>query len=74
MAPSDHFIPNTKAFHEAVMSGIKEVENGNFVTFGIKPTHPETGYGYLELERLDKDKNSKILQFIENQINIWQKN
>lgn len=65
VAPSDHFIPNTKAFHEAVISGIKEVENGNFVTFGIKPTHPETGYGYLELERLEKYKNSKILKFIE---------
>ena len=47
------------------MRGIKDVENGNLVTFGIKPTHPETGYGYLELEKLDATKNSKILQFIE---------
>ena len=29
-------------------------------TFSIKPTHPETGYGYLELEKLDENLSSII--------------
>lgn len=51
VAPSDHVIPDTDAFHEAVKKGLNEVAGGKLVTFGITPTHPETGYGYLELSR-----------------------
>ena len=51
VAPSDHIIPNKKVFHEAVQIGLKQAENGKLVTFGITPTHAETGYGYLELAR-----------------------
>ena len=49
VAPSDHVIPNTDAFHHAVEKGLERVADGKLVTFGITPTHPETGYGYLEL-------------------------
>ena len=49
VAPSDHVIPDTDAFHQAVRKGLDQVTNGKLVTFGITPTHPETGYGYLEL-------------------------
>ncbi len=37
------------------------------VTFGIKPTHPETGYGYLELstDPLDEDGSSDLKAFVE---------
>ena len=49
VAPSDHIIPDTDAFHQAVRKGLDQVTNGKLVTFGITPTHPETGYGYLEL-------------------------
>ena len=49
VAPSDHVIPDTAAFHEAIKVGLSHVQNQKMVTFGIKPTHPETGYGYLEL-------------------------
>ena len=49
VAPSDHIIPDKEVFHEAVEIGLKHVENGKLVTFGVAPTHPETGYGYLEL-------------------------
>ncbi len=49
VAPSDHVIPDITAFHAAVAKGVVAVDNGQIVTFGITPTHLETGYGYLEL-------------------------
>ncbi|SNY90740.1 mannose-1-phosphate guanylyltransferase / mannose-6-phosphate isomerase [Cohaesibacter sp. ES.047] len=50
VAPSDHVIPDAPAFREAVCAGVEAALSGNLVTFGIKPTYPETGYGYLEVE------------------------
>ncbi|KCZ49376.1 mannose-1-phosphate guanylyltransferase/mannose-6-phosphate isomerase [Hyphomonas pacifica] len=49
VAPSDHVIPDALAFHKAVAAGCKAAAKGDLVTFGIKPTYAETGYGYLEL-------------------------
>ncbi|SIO02925.1 mannose-1-phosphate guanylyltransferase/mannose-6-phosphate isomerase [Vannielia litorea] len=51
VAPSDHLIPEPGAFREAVAAGLAAAEEGKLVTFGIAPTHPETAYGYLELEQ-----------------------
>ncbi|WP_226783028.1 mannose-1-phosphate guanylyltransferase/mannose-6-phosphate isomerase [Oceaniglobus trochenteri] len=48
-APSDHLIPDTAAFDRAVHHGLDAIRQGRIVTFGIAPTRPETGYGYLEL-------------------------
>lgn len=45
--PADHVISNNAAFQAAVSIGIPHAETGKLVTFGIKPTHPETGYGYI---------------------------
>ncbi|KIC18719.1 mannose-1-phosphate guanylyltransferase/mannose-6-phosphate isomerase [Leisingera sp. ANG-DT] len=49
VAPSDHVVPDTAAFHAAVAKGLEAVAEGQLVTFGITPTHAETAYGYLEL-------------------------
>ena len=49
VAPSDHVVPDTEAFHAAVVKGLAAVNAGKIVTFGIQPDRPETGYGYLEL-------------------------
>ena len=49
VAPSDHVIPATDQYHAAIKVGLSHVQNQKMVTFGIKPTYPETGYGYLEL-------------------------
>ncbi|MDK3074522.1 mannose-1-phosphate guanylyltransferase/mannose-6-phosphate isomerase [Sedimentitalea sp. JM2-8] len=49
VAPSDHVVPDGAAFREAVRAGVPAARDGQLVTFGIKPTHAETGYGYLEL-------------------------
>ena len=45
--PSDHVIGDTDAFHAAVAAGAAAARRGALVTFGIKPTAPETGYGYI---------------------------
>jgi mannose-1-phosphate guanylyltransferase/mannose-6-phosphate isomerase len=49
VAPSDHVITDLAAFHAAVQKGAAAARAGAFVTFGITPDRPETGYGYLEL-------------------------
>jgi mannose-1-phosphate guanylyltransferase len=46
--PSDHTFANVPAFHQSVVVGIEAAKAGNLVTFGIVPTHPETGYGYVK--------------------------
>jgi mannose-1-phosphate guanylyltransferase/mannose-1-phosphate guanylyltransferase/mannose-6-phosphate isomerase len=46
--PSDHLIGDIKCFHRAVALGSQAAARGSLVTFGITPTAPETGYGYLE--------------------------
>ena len=49
VAPSDHVIPDDAAFRAAVLAAVPRALAGDMVTFGITPTRPETGYGYLEL-------------------------
>lgn len=49
VAPSDHVIPDAAAFRECVELGRAAAMAGKLVTFGVAPTHAETGYGYLEL-------------------------
>jgi len=50
VAPSDHVIPDAEAFRAALDAGTPAAQAGRLVTFGITPTHAETGYGWLELE------------------------
>ena len=45
--PADHVIQNVNAFQSAVSVGLKAAEQGKLVTFGVVPTKPETGYGYI---------------------------
>ncbi|MCC6737271.1 MAG: mannose-1-phosphate guanylyltransferase/mannose-6-phosphate isomerase [Bauldia sp.] len=45
--PSDHVIADTAAFHAAVATGAAAAAGGAMVLFGIPPTRPETGYGYI---------------------------
>ncbi len=49
VAPSDHVVPDAARFRLAVQAGAEAAGAGQLVTFGITPTHAETGYGYLEL-------------------------
>ncbi|HEX7966531.1 MAG TPA: mannose-1-phosphate guanylyltransferase/mannose-6-phosphate isomerase [Gammaproteobacteria bacterium] len=46
--PADHLVEDRDAFLKAVAVAAPEAEKGSFVTFGIVPTAPETGYGYIQ--------------------------
>jgi len=48
VTPSDHIIDNMERYEEAVMEAIEKASKGYIVTFGIVPTKPEVGYGYIE--------------------------
>ena len=48
--PADHVIGEVSRFRSAMAAGARLVEReGGLLTFGVQPTRPETGYGYLEL-------------------------
>ena len=46
---ADHLISDDAAFEKAVGQAAEQAQEGNLVVFGIRPTGPETGYGYLEV-------------------------
>jgi mannose-1-phosphate guanylyltransferase len=46
---ADHLISDDAAFAKAVAQASEQAQKGNLVVFGIRPTAPETGYGYLEV-------------------------
>ncbi len=48
LAPADHHIANADAFRRAVVAGAAAASKGAIVTFGVRPTEPHTGYGYIE--------------------------
>ena len=45
--PADHIISDVAAFRQEVVRGLDYAHAGKFVTFGIQPTRPETGFGYI---------------------------
>jgi mannose-1-phosphate guanylyltransferase/mannose-6-phosphate isomerase len=65
VAPSDHVVPDVEAFRAAVAKGMKAVEEGQLVTFGVRPTHAETAYGYLQVSTLSDGDPVKLERFIE---------
>ena len=46
--PSDHLVTDTPAFGDAVRQAVAFAQDGALVTFGIEPSRPETGYGYIQ--------------------------
>ncbi|MBL8899754.1 MAG: NTP transferase domain-containing protein [Planctomycetes bacterium] len=47
--PADHVITPVSAFRQRLEQAFALAHRGHLVTFGIRPTHPATGYGYIEL-------------------------
>ncbi len=56
---ADHLIADQVSFQQAVFEAVELAKKGKLVTFGIQPSAPETGYGYIEAE------GNKVLRFIE---------
>jgi mannose-1-phosphate guanylyltransferase len=48
--PADHVIEDVNTFSRAVDVGVASAAHGILVTFGVVPTYPHTGYGYIESE------------------------
>ncbi len=54
VAPSDHLIMNEQGFIDTINVGLDFVErSNNLLTLGIKPSRPETGYGYIQIDEGD---------------------
>jgi mannose-1-phosphate guanylyltransferase/mannose-6-phosphate isomerase len=47
LLPSDHIVPRVAEFHDAIAKAVRAAESGFLVTFGITPSAPHTGYGYI---------------------------
>jgi mannose-1-phosphate guanylyltransferase len=62
--PADHLIEDTSEFTNNINKAFKECKNNSIVVFGIQPSVPETGYGYIEVDNISKDIQ-KAKQFIE---------
>ena len=53
VSPSDHLISDEVEYQKAISKGIEFAKQGYMVTFGIEPTEPHTGYGYIEANGFD---------------------
>ncbi|MYA40144.1 MAG: mannose-1-phosphate guanylyltransferase [Acidimicrobiia bacterium] len=47
--PTDHLVADVEAFRAAIREGVSPAEQGELVIFGIPPTHPHPGLGYMEV-------------------------
>lgn len=67
VAPSDHVIPDINEFHKAVSVGLSYAQCGKLVTFGVRPTHAATGYGYIKTSApaLDSFGVTDVASFVE---------
>lgn len=65
ISPSDHLIKPIEDFQNLIMQAEQTAKQGNIVTLGIKPTKPETGYGYIEAAENKENMDVKVLSFKE---------
>ncbi len=62
---ADHVIQDISAFHQAIKIASEQAVNGKLVAFGIVPTHPYTGYGYIKTGGVPHDSVATIEKFKE---------
>ena len=67
LTPSDHFIVDERTFERQVFEALDFVSrNDDILSIGIKPTRPETGYGYIQYETINQeDQFHKVKTFVE---------
>jgi mannose-1-phosphate guanylyltransferase / mannose-6-phosphate isomerase len=63
--PADHVITDIEPFHSAIVQAEILAKQGCLVTFGIVPTHPETGYGYIMRDSVQQGGAYKVSAFVE---------
>lgn len=80
--PADHVIENRAAFFEAIEVGEAAAAEGRLVTFGVVPTYPHTGYGYIEADApsliaapitafVEKPDKAKAVSLLETNRFFW---
>jgi mannose-1-phosphate guanylyltransferase len=70
MLPADHYIPDSDAFVETLSVAARRAQRGDYlVTVGIRPTRPDTGYGYVYAQEAVKTDNGdqcyRVNRFVE---------
>ena len=62
---ADHVIQDVDAFHKAICIANQQAQSGKLATFGIVPTHANTGYGYIKLSKENSNGAHKVEEFVE---------
>lgn len=62
--PADHIIPDISAFVANALETARHAQLGQLVVFGIQPTVPETGFGYIEVAKVTANPQP-VLNFVE---------
>lgn len=62
---ADHVVLNKQAFQESIRNALSQAKLGYLVTFGIVPTAPETGYGYIHRGEAISEQAYRVAQFVE---------
>jgi len=65
IAPSDHHMADVDAFREKIAAGVHHAANGKIVTFGIRPSSPAIGYGYVGRGEPLGDDAFTVAEFVE---------
>ena len=63
--PSDHLIKDVDKFKNTVEKGEELAKMGYIVTFGVQPSYPETGYGYINISDTKLCSGYKVNKFVE---------
>lgn len=77
VTPSDHLIQNQDAYEKAIKEAIELAKKDFLVTFGVVPSKPETGYGYIEYQGKDvlsfreKPNTETAQEFLERGTFLW---
>jgi len=73
--PSDHYIYNIENFISDIISGIDQVTDTNIVLYGLQPTRPDTGYGYItpniEGVKFNEKPNSETANILIAEGALW---
>jgi len=75
---ADHLIADEKAFQETVAAAVEGAQTGRLMTVGIRPTHPETGYGYIHVDRTgtvtefcEKPEYERAVSYVDSGDYLW---
>ncbi|HKY69516.1 MAG TPA: mannose-1-phosphate guanylyltransferase/mannose-6-phosphate isomerase, partial [Gammaproteobacteria bacterium] len=77
--PADHYMSDQAGFLASLCDAMPAARAGKLITFGVKPTHPETGYGYILTSQIalkveafiEKPSKEKAVQYIADDRYYW---